>query len=338
MLGLFGDVLLRTPIIRSIKQSYPNSRITVLVDPIGKNILLNNPFIDDIIVAERNKKNRLKYVLSKINVQIKMIKGRFDLIIDLYNSKSSKNIIKFAFSKYRIGFYNNTLEQNLQKSEYVPYLFKNSYHLTNQLFKYLSVLNLDLSKFNFMPEFFIDSNVEQNLQFFMDSIRDKNYYLISLGSGGIEKILDLEKTYSYIAYLKKKYNFSPMIVKNPGQEFLQENLINNYLMPNNISYYELDKKTIDEIAVIIKHSKFFIVPDTGLFHLSLALKTPTFCIFTYTNPKLVEPDETVIYKACFKYQEPFIFDRDGLKLCTKEIDIDDINKALDDFINKLINN
>ena len=55
MLGLFGDVLLRTPIIRSIKQSYPNSRITVLVDPIGKDILANNPFIDNIIVIERKK-------------------------------------------------------------------------------------------------------------------------------------------------------------------------------------------------------------------------------------------------------------------------------------------
>ena len=56
MLGLLGDVLMRTPLIREFKKLYPNAKIIVIVDPIGKEVLQNNPDIYEIIVLNRSKK------------------------------------------------------------------------------------------------------------------------------------------------------------------------------------------------------------------------------------------------------------------------------------------
>lgn len=324
MLGLFGDILLRTPIVRSIKQKYPNSTITVIVDKIGYDILYNNPNISNIIIINRNKSNLIKYLFSKIYIQFKIIFSRYDLIIDLYNGNSSKNMLKLSFAKIKVS------------TPYTNYNFKNNIHLTNQLFQSLHVLNLEQSTMNLEPEFFINHKVEKSILNSLLYLKDNNNYLISLGSGDLKKIIDLEKTYQIIEYLYNSYRLVPIVVLNPGQEFLQLELVNNFLIPNNIDYISLDKKSIDEIAVIIKYSKFFIVPDTGLFHLSLSLKTPTFCIFTHTNPKLVQPEnDEIIYKACYKIKEPKEYDVFGLENCTKEISFEDIKNYLNSFLSLL---
>ena len=329
MLGLFGDILLRTPILRSIKKNYPNSNITVIVDKIGYDILYNNPNINNIIIIDRNKSNVMKYIFSKLYTQFKIIFSRYDLIIDLYNGKSSKNMLNCSFVKNKVS---------TQYTNDINYNFKNNIHLTNQLFQSLHVLDLKQSTMNLEPEFFINNKVEK---FILDSslyLKENNNYLISLGSGDLKKIIDLEKTYQLIKYLYNSYGLIPIVVLNPGQEFLQLELVNKFLIPNNINYISLDKKSIDEMAVIIKYSKFFIVPDTGLFHMSLSLNTPTFCIFTHTNPKLVEPDhDDIIYKACYKIKEPKEYDVFGLENCTKEISFEEIKNNLDSFLSSLKN-
>jgi hypothetical protein len=187
----------------------------------------------------------------------------------------------------------------------------------------------------------VNSKILYETKFILDSslyLKENNNYLISLGSGDLKKIIDLEKTYQLIEYLYNSYRLIPIVVLNPGQEFLQLELINRFLIPNNVNYISLDKKSIDEMAVIIKYSKFFIVPDTGLFHMSLSLKTPTFCIFTHTNPKLVEPDnDDIIYKACYIIKEPKEYDVFGLENCTKEISFEDIKNHLDSFLSLIKN-
>ena len=45
-----GDVILSTPIPREVKRKYPNSFIAVLVQDYTKDIYLNNPYVDEIIV------------------------------------------------------------------------------------------------------------------------------------------------------------------------------------------------------------------------------------------------------------------------------------------------
>ena len=63
MMGLLGDVLMRTPLIKELKNLYPNEKIIVIVDPIGKEVLQNNPDIYEIIVLNRSKKNIFRFAV-----------------------------------------------------------------------------------------------------------------------------------------------------------------------------------------------------------------------------------------------------------------------------------
>jgi heptosyltransferase-2 len=51
-----GDVVLSTPIPREVKRAYPDCFIAVLVQSYTRDIYLNNPYVDEIILYDKNDK------------------------------------------------------------------------------------------------------------------------------------------------------------------------------------------------------------------------------------------------------------------------------------------
>lgn len=318
MLGLFGDVLARTPILQSLKERYPNSAITAIADPIGKEILENNPYVDEIFSINRKRDSLFNYILEKIKTQFKIIAKRFDLIIDLYNSSSSRTMTNLSFAKRKIK----------NKANTDIYKFKNKFHMTNYLYEMIS--DIKFTNLNTMPQYYLAENHTERER------ESKSSYLISLGSGDLRKILSFDKTYKLIKYIYENYGLIPTIVQNPGQEFLQQDLIDSFLAPNNIPYIALNKKSVDELANLLKNTKFIIVPDTGLLHLSFAMRTPAFCVFTHTNPVYVLPeDKDYIFGYSYKIKIPKEYDLNKILNCTKDIEFNiiknDFNKFYENF-------
>ncbi len=332
MMGLLGDVLMRTPLIKELKNLYPNAKIIVIVDPIGKEVLQNNPDIYEIIVLNRSKKNIFKYLYRKIEIQIKIIIKSFDLVIDLYGGSSTYNMTKLSLSKYQIGFKSGKIWTNkiFIKNE-LEINFKNKYHLTNKLFEIFRYFDLKIDNLDTTPFLYTTTESEINIKEYIKSFEYSNYYLISLGSGGIEKILDMSLTFELIKYIYEKYNMIPAVILNPGQEYLQKQLINDFLIPNNIKYIQLKYLSIEDLAILMKLSDFIIVPDTGLYHMAVAIKIPIYSIFTYTNPKLVEPTNG-IYKLVFKEDKTLEENKKlVLKFGTKDIELSKLTDDFDEF-------
>ncbi len=59
-----GDVVLSTPIPREIKKAYPNSFVSVLVKKYTKDIYLNNPYVDEIILFDGEDNSQTKNILA----------------------------------------------------------------------------------------------------------------------------------------------------------------------------------------------------------------------------------------------------------------------------------
>jgi ADP-heptose:LPS heptosyltransferase len=57
-----GDVVMITPMIREIKKKYPDSFLATLTNPNTAYILMNNPYIDEIIIDDLNKNSFWKVV------------------------------------------------------------------------------------------------------------------------------------------------------------------------------------------------------------------------------------------------------------------------------------
>lgn len=289
--GLLGDVLMRTPVVHAIRQIFPNAKITVIVDPIGEEIFRYNLDVDEIFLFDRKNKPKWKYVINKITGMLKVRNYKFDLLIDLYSSKSSANLLRLSGASYRVGFTHSHLTDKTYNLPF-PDEFKraSSHHLSRGLLKVVSIFGYDFEEYNIRPRFLLRSDTQNIMAKYLAEFNLKRTYVLNLGSGGTEKILSMEKSFQQVKFLYEQYRYCPLIVCNPGQEYLQQQFVNDYMISSMLPYGALRKLSLEEIGAVMHLSTFIITPDTGLYHLAVAIDLPLFGVFTCTSLVEVEPE------------------------------------------------
>ena len=324
MFGLLGDVILRTPVLRALHDIYPDARITVIVDPIGKEVLAYNHYVNNIIVIDRKKeKNKLKQNWKKLKGILKVRKQKFDLIVNLYNAGSSKLMVQLSGAKYKLGFCfkENQTIYNV-KNECSEERLQERQSLYN--FMISIVEPLSDKEYSLKPVFDLDENSLKKMDKYLDEFeysREK-FYLLNLGASKEDKILDNEKYFYIVKCLYEKYGFSPLVIFNPGQEYLQENFINDFLKFSDIPYVKLQKLPLVDIASLIHLTKFIVTPDTGLMHLAMALDNSILAIFTYTHPVFVAPHDDKFIALYEYFDENKLYQHQNISEQTIEKSID----------------
>lgn len=94
-----GDILLTTPCIREIKINDPDAHITFLSHPMGKHILNDNPYLDQLLLY--NDKDPWYKELSFVK---SLRKEKFDVVFDFMNNPRSAIYSLFSGSDTRVSF------------------------------------------------------------------------------------------------------------------------------------------------------------------------------------------------------------------------------------------
>ena len=306
--GLMGDVLMRTPVIHAIRDVFPHAKIVVSTDPVGEEVLRYNTDIDRIFTIDRKKRPKLNYLFNKLKAWKDLRFEQLDIIIDLYNGKSSNTMMRLSGAKYKITFRDILVEPR-----------KNNFHISNELLDIVSLFSNNYQNYGTKPIFTTRSITNEKMKKYVDTLKQEKTYLLNFGSGGLEKILPMEKSFEQVKFLYLKYGFTPLIICNPGQEHFQKTFIEKYLIPCNIPYHALPILSLEEIGAIMRCNDFIITPDTGLYHIAVATDIPILGIFTYTDPRLVEP-ENGIYIHCFQSEQDI--DSAGLRFGNKDLDLE----------------
>lgn len=317
MFGLLGDVLMRTPVLKALREIYPKSKIVVTCDRGIDVILENNIYLDEIIVFNRKK------FLSKILGTIKVKYSKCDLIIDLYNGGSSSNIALLSGAKYKMGHKNQKHKSYYNiLSEEIKDNHKDIYSYNEQLISRLRALSKQ--RFDLKPIFFIEDGVKADVKEYIKSfgIDIKKLYTLNLGSGGTEKIPDYDLYLKSVKYIYEKYNLIPAVVSNPSQEHLQKKFIDKYLEVSNLPYVKLKPLSLNHIGAFIEMSNFIITPDTGLLHIAIARNSYILALFTYTNPNLVDYGYKRLFCVYEYFDKGVLFQKQHLTLDKLIIQVD----------------
>lgn len=104
-LSSLGDILLATPLIRSVKNQFPGLQVDFLLRQEYSDALINNPYLTNIFRYKRDKESN-----RKISDELKKIK--YDLIIDLQSNFRSKNIIR-SLNVRSVSFDKKTIKKFL---------------------------------------------------------------------------------------------------------------------------------------------------------------------------------------------------------------------------------
>jgi ADP-heptose:LPS heptosyltransferase len=101
-LRLIGDVIFTTPMLRALKRTFPDARLTYVVEPEAAAVVDNNPHLEDVIVVPRTRGwRRLR---DDIGLARRLRAARFDVVFDLHGGPRSSWLTWATAAPQRIGY------------------------------------------------------------------------------------------------------------------------------------------------------------------------------------------------------------------------------------------
>jgi len=100
-----GDVLVMTPLLRALRETFPHARISVVVNSGTEAMLSHNPHIDEVLVYQRNGRKsgplgRLRYELGFVK---ELRQRKFDLTIGLTDGDRTAWYSLASGARWRLG-------------------------------------------------------------------------------------------------------------------------------------------------------------------------------------------------------------------------------------------
>ena len=272
-----GDTLWGTPAISALKKAKPNCKITVLVSPLGKQVLKSNPDIDHIEVVKHSPIYFLKL--------FKRLKAKkFNTILVFH--VSFRWLIPFCYmlrAKELIGFKRHAKDFKHLLSISFDIAYE---HPILQRLKLLETLNIKSD--DHQIKLFLDKADHKIAQdFLIENNLEKEKLIIGLQPGAsqafkqwpIEHFIELSKL------IHQKYPLAKLLIVGNLEEASLADQINQQT-PCVIASGKL---SLRQSSALIKKMNLFITNDTGPMHLALAQQVPLVAIFSPTDHKLCWP-------------------------------------------------
>ncbi|MCC7050550.1 MAG: glycosyltransferase family 9 protein [Bacteroidia bacterium] len=252
-----GDIVLTEPLIRCLKKKYPEIEITFLTKVGYKPLLENNSNITRIITINKKAGEALEE-LRKID---------FDLILDLHKNYRS-TFIKLSLGIKSVAFF----KSNLKKWRMVR--LKTNEEVKPVALRYIDAANsLNIEYDHLGVDFYLPPNI--NLQSF--NLPEK-YIVLVIGGKYKTKCMPPDLINKLIPLLNL-----PVVILGGKDELT---ISNEIILDNNKVVNLTNQSNLLQSAAIIEKSQAVISNDTGLMHITSALKKPMAVVWGNTTPKL----------------------------------------------------
>ena len=265
-----GDSLWGTPAVKALRKKYPQGHIGLLTSPIGKQIFRNNPNLDEIFVI----KDPALFSLLKLLPSLR--KRQFDTAYIFHISQRPiLPIISLAGPSRIIGTegINKGLDHLLTSRIKHTHL-----HEIERRLKIVDCKNAPAKMELFLTE------KENNAAF--DHLVEAPL-LIGIHPGAKDKFKQWNPKH-FIELgrkLSQEKDATILITGDSSESILAEEVAKH--IPKAISI--AGKLSVCTLAALIEKLDLFITNDTGPMHLAFAMGTPTFALFSPTDPTLCGP-------------------------------------------------
>ena len=281
-----GDTVLTIPFLRNLRRAYPNAQIDMLVGPVSGDVLLDCPYIDNLIYFDTTKKHKYENTgEEKKNFfsYVKLLRqNKYDKAFVLKRSFSSAALAFLAGIKERIGF--NTEGRGFLLTKRILYV-KNRHEIEC----FLDVLKADgISARDNHLENWISPKSEEKIQDIMSNydLSEKQKVLIHATSGNINKQWSIENFAKVIEYLSNEKNTRVFFTGTAKDSDVYDkilNLINTELQNKPINL--CGELSIQDSTALINKMDFVVGCDSGTLHIAASLNVPVIGIYGPMNPK-----------------------------------------------------
>ena len=309
--------MLTTPVIRCLKNKYPDSEIHFLTKNSFKSVVESNPHIEKVWTIKQHVK--------EISSDLETI--GFDHVIDLHKNIRSKHIrwkLKSNYSTFS--------KLNFQK--WLLTNFKiNKMPDTHIVDRYIAAgKDLGIVNDNLGLDFFIASKNEVEVPF------SNKYIALVIGTAHATKALTPQKNADIIRALSHPV----VLIGGPDDMRKAEEIIGLSDKEDLIS--TCGKYNIEQSASLLKQAEVVISPDTGMMHIASALQKPIISIWGNTVPEFgmypyIPNDKTKVNIVEVTDLDCRPCSKIGFKSCPKKhfncinnIDVQEVKNIIDSIV------
>lgn len=295
-IGRAGDIVMITPALSALLETYPDADYTILTSKDGNRLLHNyDSRINDIWVWDRSS---LTSPLQKIRLKRKLKENSFDIIICFETSKSIRKLFSNAPSTY---YWNSGTTKSIHTAR----------HYLNLIEKVCS------KKLNDIPV---------NLPVPSEASKQVNSELAAIGISQDDTLVMLHPSnsgYSKFSLRKRKtlkhrlwpaQNFSELgkllneLSTRSSLKIIidllpeEKNLGDEIVSQSNETITLLSEKpNFERYKALLKRADLFVSPNTGPMHIAAAVNTCVVALFSGWNPvdcgPFMDPENYSVIRA-----------------------------------------
>ncbi len=302
-ISAIGDIVLAIPSLRAIRAKFPHSRLWVLTSAVTRPLLQNCPYVNNIIVYDKERKDQGLLGLWRLGADLRKI--NLDFVVDLQNSKTS-HILSFLSGAFRRYGYDNK-----KFSFLLNYKIKDDKLPVSPVIHQLQVLKL----------FGID-NIDQKLELW-PSPEDEEYIndflgrqwmsekqiLIGLNIGSSKKWESkrwpIENWAKLCDELAIRHNWRILLTGGKEDLPLAEELAK---ITTAKPIMAVGQTSLTQLAALISKCHIYLTSDSAPMHIALSMGVNCLAIFGPTDsrrhssldPKLTIVEKNLKCQPCYK--------------------------------------
>ena len=280
-----GDTVLTIPFLRNLRKTYPNAQIDMLVGPVSGDVLLDCPYIDNLIFFDTTRKHKYENTSEKRKTFLSYVKllrqNKYDKAYVLKRSFSSAALAFLAGIKVRVGF--NTENRGFLLTKRVPYIKDR-----HEIECFLDVLRADNVPVvdNYLENWLSDTS-EKKVQDILKNydLTGRQKVLVHATSGNVNKQWPSENFAKVIEHLANEKNTQIFFTGTKKDSEVYDEILSLIQTPLKIQPANLcGQLSIQDSTALISKMDFVVGSDSGTLHIAASLNIPVIGIYGPMNP------------------------------------------------------
>ena len=323
-----GDIVHGLSVLKPFREKWPDAKISWLVKDIYAEILLGNPYIDELILLKKSS-----LTTSILAFRRRLLQGRFDLAVDLQGLFRSGLISYLSGAPIRAGFRN--------ARELAPLFYTHkidtpiSLHAVDRNLQIAAFLGCESREIQFSLNITQKALSEVSDFLYKNHLNTKKTLIVLAPGGRWEKKRWPAELFSQLGILlKQELQAGIILIGNT----LEENLIDEIEGKNKNIYTRAVGFPLSQLTALLSKADVMITNDSGPMHIAAAVGTPTVALFGPTDPKKTGPyskGNVVIQKnveciPCFR--KPCIYNN---YVCMESISVEEVFNGVKQILTKI---
>lgn len=275
-LNQIGDLVFSLPLLKALRDRYPEAEIHSIVKPYLRDLLAGSPFVSERIAKPGSIKDALGLVRT-------LRQNRYDLLLCLARSEEAFILTSLSRAGIKAGFARFPFDLCLDVKEVV--LGHNSWYNNARLLDRLGIPRTAETYVGLLPVDPAECNI----------VIPEPYVVISAGASPrrLTKAWDEEKFAQLVVSLHERYRLRPVLVG--AGDTRESNALITLMARNDPKGKDIDildlagKLNLRSLTALLMKAGLFVGIDSGVMHLASASDIPVVALFGPTDPYYVGP-------------------------------------------------